>query len=41
LSEEYRKATDLEYHNRLVTMAGAYALQGKMEDANLVLAEAS
>ena len=38
--EEYRKAIDVGYRNRVVNMAGAYALQGKMEEAKSVLAEA-
>ena len=38
--EEYQKAVDVGYHNRVVNMAGAYALQGKMEEAKAVLAEA-
>jgi adenylate cyclase len=38
--EEYRKAVDVGYRNRVVNMAGAYALQGKMEEAKSVLAEA-
>jgi adenylate cyclase len=38
--EEYRKAIDAGYRNRVVNMAGAYALQGKMEEAKSVLAEA-
>ena len=31
--EEYEKAIDVGYHNRVVNMAGAYALQGKMDEA--------
>jgi adenylate cyclase len=38
--EEYQKAIDVGYHNRVVNMAGAYALQGKMDEAKPVLAEA-
>ena len=38
--EEYRKAIDTGYRNRVVNMAGAYALQGKMDEAKSVLAEA-
>ena len=38
--EEYRKAVDVGYRTRVVNMAGAYALQGKMEEAKSVLAEA-
>ncbi len=38
--EEYRKAIDVGYHNRVVNMAGAYALQGKIEEAKSVVAEA-
>ena len=38
--EEYRKAIDVGYRNRVVNMAGAYALQGNMEEAKSVLAEA-
>jgi adenylate cyclase len=38
--EEYRKAVDVGYRNRVVNMAGAYALQGKTEEAKSVLAEA-
>jgi adenylate cyclase len=38
--EEYQKAIDVGYHNRVVNMAGAYALQGKMDEAKSVLAEA-
>ena len=38
--EEYRKAIDTGYRNRVVNMAGVYALQGKMEEAKSVLAEA-
>ncbi len=38
--EEYQKAVDVGYHNRVVNMAGAYALQGKMDEAKSVLAEA-
>ena len=38
--EEYRKAIDVGYHNRIVNLAGAYALQGKMDEAKAVLAEA-
>jgi tetratricopeptide (TPR) repeat protein len=38
--EEYHKAIDIGYRNRVVNMAGAYALQGKMEEAKSVLAEA-
>ena len=38
--EEYQKAIDVGYRNRVVNMAGAYALQGKMEEAKSVLAEA-
>jgi adenylate cyclase len=38
--EEYRKAIDAGYRNRVVNMAGAYALQGKMDEAKSVLAEA-
>jgi adenylate cyclase len=38
--EEYHKAIDVGYRNRVVNMAGAYALQGKMEEAKSVLAEA-
>ena len=38
--EEYRKAIDVGYHNRVVNMAGAYALQGKMAEAKSVVAEA-
>ena len=38
--EEYQKAIDAGYHNRVVNMAGAYALQGKIEQAKSILAEA-
>jgi adenylate cyclase len=38
--EEYQKAVDVGYHNRVVNLAGAYALQGKMKEAKSVLAEA-
>jgi adenylate cyclase len=38
--EDYEKAIDGGYHNRVVNMAGAYALQGKMDEAKSVLAEA-
>ena len=38
--EEYRKAIGTGYRNRVVNMAGAYALQGKMDEAKSVLAEA-
>jgi adenylate cyclase len=38
--EEYRKAIDAGYRNRVVNMAGAYALQGKMDEAKSALAEA-
>jgi tetratricopeptide (TPR) repeat protein len=38
--EEYEKAIDVGYHNRVVNMAGAYALQGKMDEAKSVLADA-
>jgi adenylate cyclase len=38
--KEYQKAIDVGYHNRVVNMAGAYALQGNMEEAKSVLAEA-
>jgi adenylate cyclase len=38
--EEYRKAIGVGYRNRVVNMAGACALQGKMEEAKSVLAEA-
>jgi tetratricopeptide (TPR) repeat protein len=38
--EEYRKAIEIGYRNRVVNMAGAYALQGKMDEAKSVLAEA-
>jgi adenylate cyclase len=38
--EEYEKAINVGYHNRVVNMAGAYALQGKMDEAKSVLAEA-
>ena len=38
--EEYQKAIDVGYRNRVVNMAGAYALQGKMDKAKSVLAEA-
>jgi adenylate cyclase len=38
--EEYQKAIDVGYHNRVVNLAGAYALQGKMDSAKSVLAEA-
>ena len=38
--EEYRKAIDVGYHNRVVNMAGAYALQGRIEEAKSVVAEA-
>ena len=38
--EEYRKAVDAGYRNRVVNMAGAYALQGKMDEAKSVLAGA-
>jgi adenylate cyclase len=38
--EEYRKAIDAGYRNRVVNMAGVYALQGKMGEAKSVLAEA-
>ncbi len=38
--EDYEKAIDVGYHNRVVNMAGAYALQGKMDEAKSVLAEA-
>jgi adenylate cyclase len=38
--EEYHKAIDTGYRNRVVNMAGAYALQGKMDEAKSVLAEA-
>jgi adenylate cyclase len=38
--EEYRKAIDVGYRNRVVNMAGVYALQGKKGEAKSVLAEA-
>ena len=38
--EEYQKAIDGGYRNRIANMAGAYALQGKMEEAKSVLAKA-
>jgi adenylate cyclase len=38
--EEYRKAIDAGHRNRVVNLAGVYALQGKMDDAKSVLAEA-
>jgi adenylate cyclase len=38
--EEYRKAVDVGYHNRVVNMAGVYALQGKVDEAKAVVAEA-
>ena len=38
--EEYQKAVDVGYHNRVVNMAGVYALQGKMAEAKSVLTEA-
>jgi adenylate cyclase len=38
--EEYQKAIDVGYRSRVVNMAGVYALQGKMEGAKSVLAEA-
>jgi adenylate cyclase len=38
--EEYQKAIDAGYRNRIANMAGAYALQGKMEEAKSVLAKA-
>jgi adenylate cyclase len=38
--EEYQKAIDVGYHNRIVNMAGAYALQDKMDEAKSLLAEA-
>src|SRR3984957_5912795 len=38
--EEYQKAVDVGYHNRVVNLAGVYALQGKMDEAKSVLAEA-
>ena len=38
--EEYQKAIDVGYHNRVVNLAGVYALQGKMDEAKSVLAEA-
>jgi adenylate cyclase len=38
--QEYQKAIDVGYHNRVVNLAGAYALQGKMDEAKSVLAEA-
>ena len=38
--EEYRKAIDVGYHNRVVNMAAAYALQGRIEEAKSVVAEA-
>ena len=38
--EDYEKAIDVGYHNRVVNLAGAYALQGKMDEAKSVLAEA-
>ena len=38
--EEYHKAIGAGFRNRLVNMAGAYALQGKMDEAKSVLAEA-
>ena len=38
--EDSQKAVDVGYHNRVVNLAGTYALQGKMEEAKSVLAEA-
>jgi adenylate cyclase len=38
--EEYQKAINVGYHNRVVNLAGVYALQGRMEEAKSVLAEA-
>src|SRR3984885_15286142 len=38
--EEYQKAIDVGYHNRVVNLAGVYALQGKMDEAKAVLGEA-
>jgi adenylate cyclase len=38
--DEYQKAVDVGYHNRIVNLAGVYALQGKMDEAKSVLAEA-
>jgi adenylate cyclase len=38
--EQYHKAIDAGYRNRVVNLAGAYALQGKMEEAKSTLAEA-
>jgi adenylate cyclase len=38
--EEYREAIDVGYHNRVVNLAGAYALQGKMDEAKSLLAKA-
>jgi tetratricopeptide (TPR) repeat protein len=38
--EEYKKAIHIGYHNRVVNLAGVYALQGKMKEAKSVLAEA-
>jgi adenylate cyclase len=38
--QEYQKAVDLGYRNRAINMAGAYALQGKIEEAKSALAGA-
>jgi tetratricopeptide (TPR) repeat protein len=38
--EQYHKAIDAGYRNRVVNLAGAYALQGRMEEAKATLAEA-
>ena len=37
--EEYQKAIDVGYHNRVVNLAGVYALQGKMDEAKRYVAE--
>ena len=38
--DEYQKAVDVGYHNRIVNLPRVYALQGKMDEAKSVLAEA-
>jgi tetratricopeptide (TPR) repeat protein len=38
--EQYHKAIDAGYRNRVVNLAGAYALQGRIEEAKAALAEA-
>jgi tetratricopeptide (TPR) repeat protein len=38
--EEYEKAIDIGYRNRVVNLAGVYALQGRMDEAHSVLSEA-